>query len=82
MRSFRRVAYIRQNELQNITGNNSEESSGADERIRELAEFLTAASLPFTPADKYEYWLLDPKDDAPLALIFPCTEEEQMSTFP
>ena len=62
MRSFRRVAYIRQNELKNITGNDSEEPSGADERIRELAEFLTVASLPFTAADRYEYWLLDPKD--------------------
>jgi hypothetical protein len=82
MRSFRRVAYIRQNELKNITGNDSEEPSGADERIRELAEFLTVASLPFTAADRYEYWLLDPQDDAPLALIFTCTEEEQMSTFP
>jgi hypothetical protein len=82
MRSYRRVAYIRQNELTNIIENDSEEQSGVDERIRELAEFLTAASLPFTAADKYEYWLLDPKDDAPLALIFTCTEKEQIATFP
>jgi hypothetical protein len=82
MRSFRRVAYIQQNELKNIAGNDSEEQSGADERIRELADYLTAASLPFPAADKYEYWLLDPKDDAPLALIFTCTEEVQMAAFP
>ena len=48
----------------------------------ELTRFLESASLPFPAADKFEYWLLDPVDDSPLALIFSCTEGVQMGRFP
>jgi hypothetical protein len=81
-RSFRRVAYLQHSELAGIAGNDAGGQGGADERIRELAEYVADASLPFPAADRHEYWLLDPKDGAPLALIFSCSEAEQISTFP
>ncbi|WP_201215087.1 hypothetical protein [Halochromatium roseum] len=54
----------------------------SDERIIELAAFLTTACLPFPSADNYEYWLLDAEDQSPLALIFSCTEADYMALFP
>jgi hypothetical protein len=81
-RSFRRVAYMRHSQLNDIAGTGPGDRPEVDERIRELAEFVAAASLPFPAADKHEYWLLDPSDGAPLALIFSCTDEEQIETFP
>jgi len=81
-RRFRRIAYIHHANLGTISQQATQDGQPIDERILELATFLTSARLPFPAADKYEYWLLDPKDDSPLALIFSCTEAEQMATFP
>lgn len=80
--AFRRVAYIQHSELSRISQEGARDGRVIDERILELAAFLSDADLPFPAADKYEYWLLDPQDDSPLALIFTCTEEAQMSSFP
>ena len=81
-KSFRRVCYIDQSEVINIATRSAEQNQQMDERILELAKFISTASLPFPSADRHECWLLDPKDDSPLALIFSCAEAEQMSTFP
>lgn len=80
--NFRRVANIRHSELPRISQQGTHNGHDIDERILELTTFLSDASLPFPAADEYEYWLLDPQDDSPLALIFTCTEAEQMSSFP
>ena len=53
-----------------------------DDQIIEMLKFLASVQLPFTPTDKYEYWLLDASDQSPLALIFSCTEAAQMEKFP
>lgn len=53
-----------------------------EEQIQALAEFLEAAELPFPPADHYEYWLLDEKNQDPLALIYSCVHEEEMAMYP
>ncbi len=53
-----------------------------DERILELTNFLADVSLPFPVADTYEYWLLDAKDQSPLALIFSAKDPEQMKAYP
>ncbi|WP_295888933.1 hypothetical protein [uncultured Thiohalocapsa sp.] len=50
--------------------------------IDELADFLRSATVPFPAADVFEYWLLDGRDESPLALIFSCCEAAQMSTYP
>lgn len=81
-RSFRRVAGITHRELGEMANQSSHELEDVDDRILELARFVASASLPFPAADKYEYWLLDAEDDTPLALIFSCTQAEQMANFP
>lgn len=81
-RSYRRVAYIDQKELFEIQKRSFQAGKDVDERIIELADFLASVSLPFPAADSFEYWLLDPADGAPLALIFSCTEAGQMATYP
>ncbi len=59
-----------------------DEGQSVDERILELTDFLTDISLPFPAADHFEYWLLDDKDQSPLALIFSCRDSEQTSAYP
>jgi hypothetical protein len=77
---FRRTGSISHEQLCKVARNDGDD--GVDERIHELAEFLLNARLPFPAADHYEYWLLDPVDDSPLALIFSCKTAEQMEDFP
>jgi len=81
-RSYRRAAYIDHKELLDIPKRSEQELADVDERIVELADFIATAKLPFPAADRYEYWLIDPADDAPLALIFSCTETRDMDTYP
>ncbi len=81
-RKFRRVAGIRHGQLGQMAAGSGPEFEDVDERILELARFLAEARLPFPAMDHYEYWLLDPRDDSPLALIFSCSEPEQMENFP
>lgn len=79
---FRRATEIKQSELGRMSEQSSSADGEIDDRILELTRFLTGASLPFTAADHYEYWLLDAKDQAPLALIFSCTAAGEMENFP
>ena len=79
---FTRAAHIRQRDLARVIENPSTEDGLVDQRILELARFLLEAELPFGAADRYEYWLLDPKDDSPLALIFSCVDSSEMASFP
>ncbi|MDW3095479.1 MAG: hypothetical protein R8G33_07400 [Gammaproteobacteria bacterium] len=70
---------IRQKTLASLQDQNNED---IDERIKELLHYLADAQLPFPAKDIFEYWLLDGKDQSPLALIYSCTEEDQKKTFP
>ncbi|NCA71974.1 MAG: hypothetical protein EOM91_18225 [Sphingobacteriia bacterium] len=79
---FTRAAHIRHRDLGRLVENPVTEDGEVDRRIIELADFLRGARLPFEAADRYEYWLLDPKDDSPLALIFSCIEPSEMASFP
>jgi hypothetical protein len=79
---FIRAAHIRQCDLQRVIENPSTEDGDVDQRILDLARFLLEARLPFEAADRYEYWLLDPKDNSPLALIFSCVDASEMASFP
>ena len=81
-RGFRRAAVVDHSQLKTISQASSSGGKEIDERIMELIHFLAEASLPFPAADIYEYWLLDHKDESPLALIFSCSEAEQMASFP
>jgi hypothetical protein len=54
----------------------------ADPKLAEMLDFLADVELPFAATDCFEYWLLDNKDKAPLALIFSCSSEDGMKKFP
>ncbi len=75
---------IRQKALTSLQDQNksNENDEDIDERIMELLHYLADAQLPFPAKDIFEYWLLDSKDQSPLALIYSCTEEDQKKTFP
>jgi len=53
---------------------------GAD--INRVFEAISASSLPFEPADRYEYWLLDARDETPLALLYTGVDEQEMTITP
>lgn len=80
--SFVRATWFKHANLAEIVATGQIDGEALDGRIRELAHFLDGATLPFPAADGFEYWLLDPRDDSPLALIFSCIEGEHMARFP
>jgi hypothetical protein len=79
---FTRAAHIRHRDLVRVIDDPVTEDGQVDQRILELAKFLLGTRLPFEAADRYEYWLLDPKDQSPLALIFSCVDASEMASFP
>ncbi|MFK7795342.1 MAG: hypothetical protein AB8B89_08340 [Gammaproteobacteria bacterium] len=68
--------------LQDKSESNDNNDEDIDDRIMELLHYLADAQLPFPAKDIFEYWLLDGKDQSPLALIYSCTQEDQKKTFP
>jgi len=54
----------------------------ADPVLIELLDYLADVKLPLPAIDHFEYWLLDAQDSSPLALVYACSEAEQMSKFP
>lgn len=68
--------------LQEIVSREPHDYLNLDESLIQLADFISKADFPFPTTDVYEYWLLDYENETPLAMIFSCSEEEQMSTFP
>jgi hypothetical protein len=79
---FTRAAHIRRRDFEKVIENPVTDDGQVDQRILDLATFLIGAQLPFEASDRYEYWLLDPKDCSPLALIFSCVEASEMASFP
>ncbi len=79
---YRRAVTISDNEIKQKKLDSLLDDNSVDERILELIEYLADISLPFPAADIHEYWLLDAKDQAPLALIFSCKNSEQMNAYP
>lgn len=57
-------------------------SDAVREAIAQLQAVVSAARLPFEPADDSEYWLLDRADDAPLALLHTCIVPEERDLAP
>ena len=80
--SYRRVASISHDDIRQKKIGKQIEGQTVDDRILELTDFLAQVSLPFPAADHHEYWLLDAKDQSPLALIFSCKNSEQMDGYP
>lgn len=79
---YRRAVTISDDEIKQKKLDSVLEDNAVDERILELIDFLADISLPFQAADHHEYWLLDSKDQSPLALIFSCKDSIQMNAYP
>ena len=54
----------------------------ADPKLMVLLDYLADVDIPFAGTDHFEYWLLDNQEKKPLALIFSCSQQEQMAKFP
>ena len=79
---YRRAVTISDDEIKQKKLDSVLEDNAVDERILELIDFLADISLPFQASDHHEYWLLDSKDQSPLALIFSCKDSIQMNAYP
>ncbi len=86
--SYRRAVTISDSDIRQKNIGSSQVTKGldekqtVDERILELTDFLADVTLPFPVADTYEYWLLDSRDQLPLALIFSAKDSGQMNAYP
>jgi len=86
--SYKRAATISDSDIRQKNIGSSQITQGldkkqkVDERILELTDFLAEVTLPFPAADHHEYWLLDAKDQSPLALIFSAKDEVQKNAYP
>ncbi|MFK7816011.1 MAG: hypothetical protein AB8B92_06705 [Gammaproteobacteria bacterium] len=86
--SYKRAATISDSDIRQKNIGSSQITKGldqkqtVDERILELTDFLAEVTLPFPAADHHEYWLLDAKDQSPLALIFSAKDEVQKNAYP
>lgn len=58
------------------------DQDAADPALMELLDYMADVTLPLPSIDCYEYWLLDHQDNQPLALVYACSQEAQMSKFP
>jgi hypothetical protein len=77
-----RVANISGSEIQRFKLPYHLDDGVVEQQLLILADYLKDATLPFPPADKYEYWLLDGKNQQPLALIYSCVNAEEMAMYP
>ncbi len=82
-RSHVRVGTVTRSDIKTRSIASEQQSEDlADPKLIELLDFLGDVELPFKAQDHFEYWLLDDKTKAPLALLFSCKQAEQMSKFP
>jgi hypothetical protein len=77
-----RVASISASEIQQFKLPHHLDDAVVEQQVLVLADYLKDATLPFPPADEYEYWLLDGKNEQPLALIYSCVNAEEMAMYP
>jgi len=54
----------------------------ADPKLVEIIEYLAGVTLPFPSKDHFECWILDSADQSPLAMLYSCVDQEQISKFP
>jgi len=55
------------------------EAGDAHLHIEQLCESVSTAQIPLTAADRFEYWLLDKDDEAPLALLQTAINQEELA---
>lgn len=77
-----RVAHIENSVIERVRVPSFLDTDEIDEQIRVLSGYLGDITLPLPAADMYEFWLLDEKHEAPLALIYSCVKAEEMPLYP
>ena len=78
-----RVATVSSDELKSHDPKVKElDSEAGDPKLTELLDFLSNVELPFAANDHFECWLLDSENQAPLAMLFSCSDEAQIRKFP
>ncbi len=81
-KQYIRVANIDGSEIQRLKLPYHLDDGMVEQQVLVLADYVKDATLPFPPADEYEYWLLDEKNEQPLALIYSCVKAEEMAMYP
>lgn len=79
---YYRIAIVRGSSIERIRPPLGLDAVEVEESVEELAAHLADISLPLPAADHYEFWLLDEKDESPLALIYSCVREDEMPLYP
>lgn len=74
------VARIKQGRLETHAMHSLLDPDEVGQAIDQLYEAVSAASVPFGAADRYECWLLDCTDARPLALLQSSVDEEYMAS--
>ncbi|CAA6816864.1 MAG: Unknown protein [uncultured Thiotrichaceae bacterium] len=82
IKSYIRVAEIIEHELNVFALPPTADRDDIDKHILEIQDFIKTVTLPFPAKDLFEYWLLDAKNERPLALIFSCCEAHKIPSFP
>ena len=77
-----RLAVIRDSGIERIPPPLGLDTVQVEKSIEELCAHLADVSLPLPAADHYEFWLLDEKNESPLALIYSCIKEDEMPLYP
>jgi len=76
------VATAKEGRLQNHPVHPALDADEVRSASQRLFEAVTDARLPFDAADRFEYWLLDARDDTPLALLYTCVGEQERELTP
>ena len=64
------VGTVKEGQLEHFPIHPALDPAAVRSASQRLFEAVTAANLPFEAADRYEYWLLDARDQTPLALLY------------
>jgi hypothetical protein len=76
------VGTVRDGRLENHPVHPALDADEVRSASHRLFTAVTAARLPFDRADRHEYWLLDARDDTPLALLYTCVGEQERDLTP
>ena len=76
------VGTVKEGRLENHPVHPALDADDVRSATHRLFEAVTSARLPFEAADRYEYWLLDARDETPLALLYTCVDGQEQELTP
>lgn len=80
--NYAAVATARGGQLENHPVHPALDPDEVRSDVNRVFEAISAARLPFQAEDRYEYWLLDARDETPLALLYTGVDEQEMAITP